>query len=270
MRITHLTGQHQIEPELLVPLPRKLRERGGPWDAGGCLGLVFLPFLLFGLYLTYLVAQRIVLVEAGTTTTGQLISVSTGKSSSITYSFEAEGRSWTATDSFLQRHYANSVKPLLVIYLPTHPSVSMVLTRWETPANRVQEIGWFAVLWNAFLVFIVWVVIGPPLRARRLIALGVPVVGRVQSATVAPNQRGELSGVVFYEFVPAEAGVGGKPVTGSTAIQKKPDVRLEQGDPLTVLYDPRNPKRNVAYQFAGYQADLSAQQEASTYFRPNP
>jgi hypothetical protein len=93
-----------------------------------------------------------------------------------------------------------------------------------------------------------------PWRQRNLIRFGQAAVARVTEVTSWPEKQNTVYGV-RYEFTP---GVhGDPPVRGSVRVthpRSAADVAV--GDELTVIYDPRRPRRNVLYRFAKFMVPV--------------
>ncbi|HET6248375.1 MAG TPA: DUF3592 domain-containing protein [Tepidisphaeraceae bacterium] len=116
---------------------------------------------------------------------------------------------------------------------------------------------WFvwawALVWNSIMLAVLysaWIV---PMRYKRLVREGEPVVGRI----MAVNSTGK-SGTfhrVKYEF--RTAGLSPIRHANEMTVTSKEYDGASAGDSIVVLYDPRRPHRNVAYQLSGFSAELA-------------
>ena len=116
-----------------------------------------------------------------------------------------------------------------------------------------------AVAWNSMCALLLWLATEPN-RHRKLAMSGIPVVGTVSEIMTQTTTRSFSADKKYfwvqYQFVPQDATTS-KPrsVSGSTQVPEADASTLKPGMPLTVLYDPARPRRNIAYRFAAYQAE---------------
>ena len=125
----------------------------------------------------------------------------------------------------------------------------------STPLRNLGGKWFFALFWNGIMSVAVWFLYVRPWRIRRLVRLGQPTEGIVRAATVSIN-KGSKSYHVTCEY----AAPGGDDLLTPTVFTRKmtstqksaADVKL--GDLVTVLYDPRKPRRRVIYTLTDYRA----------------
>jgi len=86
-------------------------------------------------------------------------------------------------------------------------------------------------------------------RRRRLYTDGAAVSGQIIGWTERRTNRG-FSYVVHYDFTPAGSA---QPIRGSSALIGIGIKQVAVGQAVTVLHDPDNPNRNIAYEFGGYR-----------------
>lgn len=106
-----------------------------------------------------------------------------------------------------------------------------------------------AVFWNSCTLIIIWQFFIAPLRQRQLVRYGTPVVGRItgrHTSGMGKNARY----LIEYEY----ADDSGTVLTGKMSLRAEDWDRAYMFAPVTVLYDPKRPRRNVIYQFTPYAA----------------
>jgi hypothetical protein len=255
-----------FEPELAQPTPRRIAAREG--CVLGCLlwagRLLALPHTLAGLYLIYQAAKATVLyfgvLWAGVEVEGRV----TGKAEHTTrkgtvyytvdYVFPVDGfeHAWQFQPDADRYAAIREGQPIAVRAWPAAPRDGHWVDGRGGPSGLSAGPAWFAALfWNGIVSLLVWYLYVRPYRQRQLIRYGVPTTGIVREVAVADSRSTDRFTVRYEYAVPA----GHRTLRGkATALQHLGAAELTPGDVLTVLYDPRRPRRSLAYRFSDYQA----------------
>jgi hypothetical protein len=115
----------------------------------------------------------------------------------------------------------------------------------------------FALGWNAFLSMFLWIAWVAPLRLRSLLRHGRVTRGVVLAKEMRPGKS--TTYVIRYSYqVPLdeESYISSKPETleREMSVQREEYAAATIGQPVTVIYHPRRPRRSVIYEFSEYQA----------------
>lgn len=152
----------------------------------------------------------------------------------ITYRYSAEGTEWNAPSTTIRGRHWRSLQvgaPISILYTPGDPASSF--PEEDPPYVPPSWLAWaimpiltgFGIL--PFLAII---------RARRYLAYGNPAPARVSSVSWRPG----TTATVYYQFPMGDGTMReGSYVTG--------DVPPQEDSVITVLYDPKNPRRNSRY-----------------------
>jgi uncharacterized protein DUF3592 len=157
-----------------------------------------------------------------------------GKAHRVAYRFEVDGRAYTGQARLRSAEWRSlSVGSLVPIrYLPADPNLSQLAGSHgdHLPAFVAYLVGGALAL-AAGLVLL-------PLRCqRRLLS-----EGRAAPGHVTRHKKGHHGTEFTFEFTT----LSGKRITGKTSPRAKPPV---VGAPITVVYDPDEPKRSAPYPF---------------------
>lgn len=261
-----MSPDHPIEPELAGPTPRRVRyhTRGT-----GC-GLWFVRLFI----LPHTIAG-VVLVGVALWSTGVYLGVwlfgteypgavvkkserrgSKGKMSyTVEYEYMVAGRLHTAQVSVNADEYRQVAAgdQFAVRALESAPeSGPWPRLPGQTPILDVAGMWLFALFWNGILSVFLWVVYLRPWRMRRLVRWGRPAPGIVRDTTMSVS-KGTKTYHLTYEY--AAADDGGEPAvfTGKMACTQALAAGARPGDLVTVLYDPRKPRRSLIYQYADHR-----------------
>ncbi len=189
-----------------------------------------------------------------------------GGTYSISYAIHSSPGSELARDSVTVSHATyQAMKPgdsFEVLVSPVLPSFA----HWTSIAAQSgwTKLGglWLMVLfWNGVLSVFVYSLYLVPLRQRRLVSRGQPTLGEVTSSQTVHVGRGRLQREVRYAYR-AQGSDGVDQLIESRARIDPSGNEPRVGDTLTVLYDPRRPRRSVPYLGSGVQA-LPADGEAT-------
>lgn len=134
---------------------------------------------------------------------------------------------------------------------PIESSVSLLLTIWGTLAallclasDKVLAIM-FGIVVFAVMAFRVH-------RSVALIKYGIAVRGRVCKVGAAPALRVDC--FIQYEYPVLDADNVIDVLTGTTAVSREQWLALEDGEAVTVLYDPNMPSRSMIYRLSAFRA----------------
>lgn len=134
---------------------------------------------------------------------------------------------------------------------PIESSVSLLLTIWGTLAallclasDKVLAIM-FGIVVFAVMAFRVH-------RSVALIKYGIAVRGRVCKVGAAPALRVDC--FIQYEYPVLDADNVIDVLTGTTAVSREQWLALEDGESVTVLYDPNMPSRSMIYRLSAFRA----------------
>jgi Protein of unknown function (DUF3592) len=258
-----------FEPELLQPTPRRLSALDG--CAAGCvlwpIRLFILPHTLVGPFLIYQAVKATVLyfgvLWAGVEVEGHV----TGKAEHPS----RKGSYYTADYAFAVDgiEYAGQFQPDAGRYALLQEGQPIPVRAWPAAPRDGHWTGssgatlgaagtaWvMALFWNGILSVFLWQLYVRPYRQRRLVRYGVPTAGIVRAVTAQESRQPPETYQVRYEYaVPAGHRTAGGLFHGTaTAHRNQGDAELRPGDVLTVLYDPRRPRRSVLYRFGDYKA----------------
>jgi hypothetical protein len=258
---------HAFEPELDQPFPRRVVARDGcTYGCGLWLGRLFmLPHTLAGLFILYLALRATVLylgvLLAGTEIEGHITAKSERLGKKTThymadYAFAVNGDTYAAEMTVDVNEYA-----------ALREGQTIAVRAWEPSphaAHWVRGFGghplapvlaaWFgALFWNGFMGVITWFLYVAPWRKRRLVRYGVPTTGVVRAIAYCKDGKAEARRIE-YEYTPGPSEVFGGRRSASVKVTPAQAKEVKVGNVLTVLYDPRRPRRSVLYRFSDYKA----------------
>jgi hypothetical protein len=264
-----MTRTHAIEPELIAPTPRTVRYRDG-W-ATGCglwaVRLFLLPHTVIGLgalvVALWSAGVYVGVLALGTNYPGQVVKKeerpgSKGKTYRyVDYEYTADGRPYAGRLSVNADEYQQVAAGdrITVRALESAPDTDP----WpglpgSTPLRNLGGKWFFALFWNGIMSMAVWFIYVRPWQVRRLVRWGQPTEGIVRAATVSIN-KGTKSYHVTYEYAaPGDEDLLPTVFTRKMTSTQKSAANVKLGDLVTVLYDPRKPRRSVVYQLTDYRA----------------
>lgn len=226
-----------IPNELTGPLPRKtcLAQKGIQLAVVLAVVLVAAVAQAFwaGLHATHLLQTKSALRQTNREVIGK---IDRQTKSEYFYSFLAEGREFT-DDASIQFQTLGVSDPLPIRYLPSNPSINHPAA-WEEPT----VLAWIPFLYQMILVPALLVILVTMSNARRLVTVGRPAVAVVTDCSY--HQKGGFQ--VKYEFLTED----GKVIKGNSSSDDEQKI----GASVCVLYMPRNPRRNQAYDSLSYGA----------------
>jgi hypothetical protein len=127
--------------------------------------------------------------------------------------------------------------------LPGHLPIEDLAGKW-----------FFAAFWNGILSLFLWLFYVSPWRQRQLVSIGIPTQAIIRDVNVQMN-KGTKNYVMLYEYaVPVTEDQPGRVLTGKLSSTAKAAASAKRGEVVTVLYDPRKPRRSLLYRYSSYRA----------------
>jgi hypothetical protein len=254
----------------LPPAPRRLLRRPdvGSGQAVGrwIIRLFILPHCIVGIGLICVTLLLPVILIFGDDVPGVVTSLNTsrGKRGALNYhvhySYAVGGANYSDSDSVKSDEY-NSTRvgqPCTVRVLASLP--------WALPQRQSSKNPWLmlplflvaALFWNAILCVFLWVAWIGPWQIRRLLKYGVPVAGQVKSKTQTRGSKGSMIYQIEYVYQPTvddqPGDASNQLLNKKMTISAKDFISAQQEQVVTVLFDPKKPKRSIVYDFADYVA----------------
>lgn len=258
--------EHELEPELRQPPPRPVQRRGGL--AVGCglwmLRLFILPHTIVGVVMLVLAVAQTLLWAAialfGTELQARVEKTTSHRAKSsmtyrLHYSYTIDGVEHTYEVDINQAEHAALKKgqPLTVRHYPGVPHYG----HWpqvesHSPLVQVFFFWGFALFWNGVLSIFLWMAWIVPWQQWRIVRYGEATTGIIREVTKTHGKSG-MSYKFRYEFacLPSDSAEG--VVSGTVSSSQAAAASLNVGDLVTVLYDPRRPKRNLLYAVADFE-----------------
>lgn len=118
-----------------------------------------------------------------------------------------------------------------------------------------------ALIWNGVAGRAVWFGLIRPIIYRSLVVNGEVCCGIVIEKNIKRSWRGKPRSLeIRYQFDPTRmySCRASGPINGSVIVVNNADWDdAYEGQPVTVLFDRRNPRWNICYNFANYEVDQS-------------
>ena len=266
-------AEHEFEPELSQPVPRPTRRRGGL--AVGCgfwfVRLFLLPHTIAGIFILGLAVTGTLgylgVLMFGVEMEGRVVrreESQSRKSKKTTYTlhyvYTVEGQEYAAGTTVTAEAYAahkeGQAIPLRV--LPWSPLAHWVRLPGASPGASVLAMWFGAVFWNGIMSIFLYMVWVRPWLQWRLVRWGELTSGIVRDVRSTPQKGGGLSYTIRYEY--ASSPTLNEPeqlYTRSASSNSTAAATVKVGDVVTVLYDPKRPKRSVPYLFADFEVKMS-------------
>ena len=258
-----------FEPELDQPLPRQVATHGGCTYGCGIwfFRLFILPHTLVGLFLIFKAVASVVLslgvLVAGTDVDGRIVrKIETkGKKDRVSYSavyvytvdqIEYEGTASLEADEYAAMREGQAIT--VKVYWPGVEGGHWPGFASYSPLEEVGGICFFALFWNGIVSIFVYMLYVLPWRLRQLVRWGQPTEGIVRDVQ-QHMQKGKKVIQVRYEYVvPPDGHSPGGVISGKASASGPKAEALHQGSLVTVLYDPRRPKRSLPYALSDFKA----------------
>ena len=263
-------SDYQIEAQLLGKRPRHLRSK----HKMSLLNIFFIPFLLFAAALSASTWYAIAVSWFGEVVPGKVVArhILTGGQRPpyrIEYSYVANGRNLKSEASVNKERY-NSLgvgEITKVRFLSLYPNWGVQLVSpYESLLNDTLSRLLWATICTFWFSTITWGIFIAPISRRFLIAKGLPTVGRIIESRTAVGQSTTL--VLRYEYsTSAHSNISPMNVCqpkahdqapkgtfqGRTTVAKDSNKNIQIGDFVTVLFNPRRPRRSIIYKLADYE-----------------
>jgi hypothetical protein len=251
-----------IEPELLSPTPRAVRPRKNVRVTLGCTRILIFPHMVAGAFMLVASFWITFIYLFGSVATGKVVGrhISYGESDSyiLECSYTVNGRAYPTTATVTQETYNHmgDGAPVKVRYMPLAPNLgAQTLDPGRAPLQTPWFLWLFTFIWNAIVSLFVWFYWVAPIRARKVIEWGKPVIGTITGLS-GHDDNDSSSISVEYEFRPEPSPGSIRTAThrGKDSIPVEFYQHVKIGDPITVLYLPENPRRSTLYRCAPYEA----------------
>jgi hypothetical protein len=255
---------HAFEPELEQPTPRRVRLR--QWNAGcGLWGLrlFLLPHTLAGIGVLLGAVSTTLLYLAvlllGTDVEGRIVrkvqeSHKKGLAYFVEYVYtvddqEYRGRASVPADDYAAIHEGDGLSVRVWEAMPTAGVWPRVPGNW--PISNMAGLWGFALFWNGILSVFLYDAYYRPWKQRRLLRWGQPAAAIVRQVKTWSTRTGQRMKVQYEFAFPAGDLLGGEVVAGAMTVPAHRGAKPE--DVLTVLYDPRRPRRSLLYVLADFR-----------------
>jgi hypothetical protein len=257
-------GYHEATPAHLPPPPRTVH-------GGFSLGLWFirlfiLPHMCVGAGLIGAVGLTCMTALFGADLEARVVKAYTSHSSKhgtvyhLDYRYHGASREYTNSDTVTANAYAVVNRPgeaegravtVRVRYLELGPVHYHLLLQECSPWKSAGGLLLFAGFWNGVLsvfVHLAWVA---PIRNRLLVRHGLATPGTLLSTRESPGK----STTYYAKFRFVDPGTGQEIEREMTLPGRAQYTAARPKQPVTVLYDPRRPKRALVYELSGYRVD---------------
>ena len=258
---------HEIEPELLSRLPRRIERRRTSsgrimLTGAGCVHIFLLPFILIGMWLAATLLHRILLPFAGATAPA----VITGRETQSDDDGDTYTADFTYTYNGVQYTGSCKVDPDVYSTLETGQMAQVeilsltpgVYPRLSNPPGKYPFGSFiflvvFTLFWDGIVALFVWTIYVWPVIAKRIYQWGTPAVATiVDKKTVSGEDSATYT--IAYEFTPGDIhGRPGSTIVGRQSVPESAWKEASTGDRCTVLYSPKRPRMNVLYRYGDYQ-----------------
>jgi hypothetical protein len=257
------------QPELpeLPPPPRQLRNRRRRGALWAFLPLLLIPHMWCGAMLPFWGLRELVDVvhfyQYGHVVPGRVQRLWTsrgkgGPSHHVGFTHELAGAEGTGEVTLNEAAYnrlavGDAVEVRVLPGFRLGPQ--LLVDGAQSPASNLWGMLVATVFWDGFMALFVCIAIVPPLRQRKLVRLGVAVPGQITNKQEKRGGKSTTYVVCYCYMAPAPTPPGEAiEYQAEMAVRSKDydDVLVEQR--VTVLYDPRKPRRSLVYQCADYEA----------------
>jgi hypothetical protein len=249
-------------PTRLPEPPRQVR--GGVGGAIWFIRLFILPHMAVGICIAGAFVLTVLVAVFGTDSTGSVLELSKSRGRkggtvyNVRYRYGIGWRCYTNSASvgwplFSGLSRPNILEgqqvPVKVRHIQFGPLHYHVFTEAHSAWAEAGPMLLFALFWNGIMSIFVYALWIAPLRLRGLVRHGQAVAGQVVTTRV---RRGKSTAYyATFRFTDPENGqeIEREMILPGSAQYDQ----TRAGMPVTVLYDPRKPKRAVAYELCGYR-----------------
>lgn len=261
---------HNCRPGDLPLPPRRLQRRPGrgcgPLAESWLLRLFILPHTIIGIGAIAAALFSVFVWLFGADVPGRItkLDITPGKKGDyyyVHYAYTVDGIEYANTTTVSsdiygslrvgQAYDARVFRPVPTwMPLPRGPGSS---------ASTLLGLLFFALFWNGLLSIGLWMAWVAPWRPWLLLRHGLATAGAVLGKEVRRGNKGATSHVVRYGYaatVAEEGSLAGRRETFEREMNITPEdyVSVTVGQPVTVIYRARKPKRSLIYEFADYEA----------------
>jgi hypothetical protein len=240
---------------LFPPPPRRVRRKS--WDSGctvAFLRLFVLPHMIIGVLLLLSVPQHFYVWHFGTSVTATVDRLDTrpGKKGGTNYylyfHYQLDGRRYdesdgTDADIYRSTHVGEQFPGVATAIL----GKSLFLSSAKSIGAETGVVLITALFWNgvvSIFAYLFWFV---PLRQRWTVKYGEAAVGQIEGTSTRRARNG-LWYYVTHRFTTPD----NRTLTGKSRVSKDVYTSAVVGTPLIVLYNPRRPKWNLAYEYCDF------------------
>lgn len=252
----------QIERELQRPIPREVKCRDGKWGAIRPFMVLLLPHtwiaVLAPFVLLILYVQAFFPDKVTATVIEQTRHLSkTRLSYSIKFKYKVDGKEYSGTQAVSEDIW-NSLPEGQTVTVNTNrlaPAFEPSIEGTRSDLFVIPFATLWATMWCGIMYAIVWNAIEPPLRSRSLCINGKAVKGELVKIEVRTGRS--TSHIAHYTYAAIDRSTGRtSPVSFKRKFRCKSKFvgLLQEGQPVTVLYDPAKPGKSIVYQLGEYAA----------------
>jgi hypothetical protein len=257
----------ETTPTRLPPPPRTVHGGFGvmSWVARLCI----LPHMCAGVWVLGTLGLTVWVALFGTNLRARVVKGYTSESSKqgtvyhLDYAYHGTNRDYTNSDTVSSTTYSAVTRPaegegrgstVKARYFEFGPVHYHVLTEESSPWKAAGRLLLFATFWNGILSIFVYSVWIAPIRNRLLVRYGQATKGSLLSTRVS---RGK-SATYYAEFCFKDPS-SRRAIKREMKLPGAAQYRAAQAHhPVTVIYDPRHPKRALVYELSGYRVDGAA------------
>jgi len=226
--------------------------------------LFILPHMCVGLGLIGMFALAVLVAAFGTDLTARVTRAYTSRGSkggtiyNLTYQYEAGGQQFTKSDTVGAGTYAAVSRPgdlegraetVRVRHIGLGSLHYHLMTQEHSAWIAAGQLLLFALFWNGIVsifVVVLWVM---PIRQRNLARHGLATLGTIDGSRM---RRGK--GVSYFATFRFTDPASGQEISREMQLPGRTQYEAaEEGRVVTVLYDPRNPKRAIVYDLSSYR-----------------
>jgi hypothetical protein len=254
------------------PTPRKVRRKS--WT-GGCtltfIRVFILPHTLIGMGMLLSIPVHLYVSNFGTPVTATIDQASSRPNSKgrmvseVAYHYVLDGHRYdeaTSLDSktLARMHQGDHLEGRASAFMG---KALFVGPEWQH-MGALGLLG-MALFWNGILSVFLYGVWYVPLRDRWIVRSGEPAIATI---TGRKEVRGKGTRYILsYAFTLPD----GEPFTGKCDVPHPAYQQIADGTPVTVLYNPRRPRSNLAYEFCDFEIrDDNPWARTNGRFSPRP
>lgn len=256
-----MTDAPTVEPELLQSKPRRIRMRNARRTriAMRWLAVFCFPFVLVGLFILYHAVHGTYGVLDGKTAPGQIDGYDADEDGGaiLRYRFQFCGTEYTAEDRYPRETRLPQGSAISVRFDPSAPGHD---SKAILPGDSAGQLGlanteWtIGLTWNSVLILITVFVQKALRKHRHLYTHGDVAVGKITEKVVTWDEGASYR--LKYEFTPLAVGLTSRPIQQDVeSVSEAEWNSVQEGEIVSVLYDPQRPRNSLLYRFGLYQIE---------------